>query len=137
MESHATITGDTFRTLNEQLDHRELVELLLSVVRENVDTLYSTGTLDLEAEPVVLSVPATDRYFLLPMLSTWSDVFAVPGTRTTGKNVARMPGWRSSRARRPTSGSSAARRRTAGRLRERSQGAGWLQADALSQRGRP
>jgi hypothetical protein len=50
-------------------------------------------------EPVVLSVPATDRYFLLPMLSVWSDVFAVPGTRTTGRDNARTflgtgPGWR-------------------------------------------
>jgi hypothetical protein len=31
MESHATITDDTFRALNEQLDHRELVELLLVI----------------------------------------------------------------------------------------------------------
>jgi hypothetical protein len=29
MESHATITDDTFRALNEQLDHRELVELFI------------------------------------------------------------------------------------------------------------
>ena len=70
-----------------------------AVVRANVDTLYSSANLDLGPEPIVLSVPATDRYFMLPLLSLWTDVFAVPGTRTTGRNTAReflliAPGWR-------------------------------------------
>lgn len=59
------------------------------VVRPNVDTLYSPATLDLGPEPIVLSVPATDRYFVMPMMSLWTDIFAVPGTRTTGRNNAR------------------------------------------------
>lgn len=69
-----------------------------AVVRANVDTLYSAANLDLGPEPIVLSVPATDRYFMLPLLSLWTDVFAVPGTRTTGRNTARAfllvgPNW--------------------------------------------
>jgi hypothetical protein len=60
-----------------------------AVVRPNVDTLYSPAVLDLGPEPIVLSVPATERYFMLPLFSLWTDVFAIPGTRTTGKNQAR------------------------------------------------
>ena len=56
------------------------------VVSPNADTLYSTAWLDLGKEPVVLSVPLMNRFYLMQMLDAWTNVFASPGTRTTGNS---------------------------------------------------
>ncbi len=73
----------------------------VSVASANVDTLYSTAWLDLTEEPIVLSVPDTGgRYYLMPLFDGWTNVFASPGSRTTGNGAGNFaivgPDWEGS-----------------------------------------
>jgi hypothetical protein len=68
------------------------------ITAPNADTLYTTAFLDVGDEPWVLDQPDMgDRYFLLPFLDGWTEVFAVPGARTTGGGAKTFlitgPGW--------------------------------------------
>ena len=69
-----------------------------TVPAPNADTLYTDAWLDVSKEPMVLTTPDMgDRYFQMPMLSGWTNVFQSPGTRTTGQRsqtyVITGPGW--------------------------------------------
>jgi len=58
------------------------------VVRPNFDTLYSSVWIDISDEPMIISVPDTkDRYYVLPIMDMWTDVFVAAGKRTTGTNA--------------------------------------------------
>jgi hypothetical protein len=69
-----------------------------AVTAPNADTLYTVAWLDVSKEPWVLSIPdVKGRYALFPMLDGWTDVFQVPGKRTTGTGSQTYaitgPGW--------------------------------------------
>ena len=64
----------------------------------NADTLYTTAWLDVGKEPWVFSFPdMKGRYYLFPILDGWTNVFDVPGSRTTGEGAQTFaitgPGW--------------------------------------------
>ena len=77
-----------------------------SIVSPNVDTFYSNAWLDLEQEPIVISVPDATlyapagrdwRYYMIEMTDAWTNVFACPGERTNSADAHNFlitgPGW--------------------------------------------
>ncbi|MFE2559853.1 DUF1254 domain-containing protein [Streptomyces sp. NPDC059352] len=67
------------------------------VVTPNNDTPYSWAWLDLRAEPVVVSVPAVDRYYVLPFHDLDTAYVGYIGALTTGQGPGHYllagPGW--------------------------------------------
>jgi hypothetical protein len=68
------------------------------VTAPNADTLYSSAFLDLSQGPWILQLPDEHgRYYLMPILEAWTNVYADPGTRTTGTGAGEFaivgPGW--------------------------------------------
>jgi len=68
------------------------------VTAPNADTLYTTIQLDVGPEPWIIEQPdMKGRFFLMPMLDGWTNVFDVPGKRTTGTDAQVYaitgPGW--------------------------------------------
>ncbi|MCC6211254.1 MAG: DUF1254 domain-containing protein [Burkholderiales bacterium] len=68
------------------------------VTAPNADTLYTSAWIDVSKEPWILSLPdMKGRYYLFPMLDGWTNVFQVPGKRTTGTKAQKYaitgPGW--------------------------------------------
>ncbi len=64
----------------------------------NADTLYTEAWLDVSKEPWILGIPDMgDRYYIVPILDGWSDVFKVASPATTGSKAQTYaitgPGW--------------------------------------------
>ena len=64
----------------------------------NADTLYTEVWLDVSKEPWIFGIPDMgERYYIMPMLDGWSEVFEVAGSRTTGGKAQTYaitgPGW--------------------------------------------
>jgi hypothetical protein len=69
-----------------------------NVVRISLNSLWTTGWLDLGKEPTVLSVPDTNgRYYVMSMMEMWTNVFGSAGKRTTGTRAGNFlivgPNW--------------------------------------------
>jgi hypothetical protein len=71
-----------------------------TVQTPNTETPYSRASLDLRAEPMVLTVPQIekDRYYSMQLVDLYTHNYAYVGTRTEGNDAASFlltgPGWK-------------------------------------------
>jgi len=64
----------------------------------NADTLYTVAWLDVSQEPWIVGIPDIgERYYIVPMMDGWSEVFKVASTPLTGGTSQTYaitgPGW--------------------------------------------
>jgi hypothetical protein len=64
----------------------------------NADTMYTMVWYDVSTEPWIFTIPDMgDRFYIMPMLSSYNEVFHVAGSRTTGGKPQKFaitgPGW--------------------------------------------
>jgi len=65
----------------------------------NADTLYTMVWLDVSSEPWVFSIPDMgDRFYIMPMLSGFNEVFFVAGSRATARPPTGSPHPRAGRS---------------------------------------
>src|SRR5215831_2021567 len=76
---HTAVSSPTFRNapLN-QFAHSRFFPMPhdKDMVRPHADSLSSSAWLDLSNEPIVLSIPSTERYYLMSIWSGWYEIFA-------------------------------------------------------------
>jgi len=79
-------SGEMAAPINQFARIREYVgPSVVNVVRISVNSLWSHGFLDLDGEPMVVSLPDMEgRYIVMQALNMWTDDFASVGTRTNG-----------------------------------------------------
>ena len=99
MDATRAHAQDTLGPANQLLRVRKFPDAQFkAVVRPNLDTLYTTAFLDMDAGPWVFEMPANDqRYEVMPFMDAWTNVFASPGTRLSGAAGGRFllagPRW--------------------------------------------
>ena len=68
-----------------------------AVTAPNADTLYTTAWIDVSTSPGCSASPTWATAIFFPMLDGWTNVFQVPGKRTTGDKAQKYaitgPGW--------------------------------------------
>ncbi|WP_237067410.1 DUF1254 domain-containing protein [Microbulbifer guangxiensis] len=82
--TYATQAGEARAPINQFAHYRRFVDASnRSIVGFNVDNLYSLAWIDLEEEPLVLTVPVMgDRYWMMQIVDAWNGVPVAPGSRT-------------------------------------------------------
>jgi hypothetical protein len=82
----ASTSGELAAPINQFARIRKYVGPdVVTVVRISVNSLWSHGFLDLDVEPMIVSLPDMgDRYIVMQALNMWTDDFASVGTRTNG-----------------------------------------------------